>query len=95
MVQIIADIPEGSSQGKGWIIKREGNTAWILTNRHVLTSKDILPVSPKAEVEVEFFSDPPPGEVRLQMSAQIVEFTDPQEPLDMALLREDMATLTQ
>jgi len=56
-VLIIAnDIPgtQGQTRGTGWVVKREGNTIWVMTNRHVIANQQRQP-SPK--IEIEFFSD--------------------------------------
>jgi superkiller protein 3 len=56
-VLIIAnDIPgtQAPIKGTGWVVKREGNTVWVVTNRHVIADDKGKP-SPK--IEIEFFSD--------------------------------------
>ncbi|NEP01302.1 MAG: tetratricopeptide repeat protein [Symploca sp. SIO2E9] len=56
-VQIIAEVSEGNSIGAGWVVKREGNTVWIVTNRHVISGEQTKPPSDK--IKVEFFSELP------------------------------------
>ena len=56
-VLIIAnDIPgtQGQTRGTGWVVKREGNTIWVMTNRHVIANQQRQP-SPK--IGIEFFSE--------------------------------------
>ena len=53
--RIIAQGTEGSTIGAGWVVKKEGNTVWVVTNRHVISDRRNRQLS--KEVEVEFFSD--------------------------------------
>ncbi len=53
--RIIAQGTEGSAIGAGWVVKKEGNTVWVVTNRHVISDRRNRQLSKK--VEVEFFSD--------------------------------------
>ena len=56
-VLIIAnDIPGtlGTTRGTGWVVKREGNSIWVVTTRHVIANQSGKP-SPK--IEIEFFSN--------------------------------------
>ena len=56
-VLIIAnDIPgtQGQTRGTGWVVKREGNSIWVVTTRHVIANQSGKP-SPK--IEIEFFSN--------------------------------------
>jgi len=85
VVRIIAQIPTGSNIGTGWVVKREGNKAWIITNRHVVT--DARRTGSKSDkIELEFFSQPPPGKFPPRYSARILKITDVNDPLDLALL---------
>ncbi|MFM6133693.1 MAG: COP23 domain-containing protein, partial [Sphaerospermopsis kisseleviana] len=85
VVRIIAQIPPGSNIGAGWVVKREGNKAWIITNRHVVT--DAQRNSSKSDKrELEFFSQPPPGKFPPRYPARILQITDANNPLDLALL---------
>ncbi len=85
VVRIVAEIPTGSNIGAGWVVKREGNTAWILTNRHVVTDAQGTKRTSK-KIELEFYSEPPPGKFPPRYKARIVEITDANDPLDLALL---------
>jgi tetratricopeptide (TPR) repeat protein len=84
VVQIHATDSQGSSSGTGWIIKREQNKAFILTNRHVVTKNDEK--TPQPNLEVEFYSEPLPGQFRLRRPAKILNITTPDEPLDLAVV---------
>ncbi|MBD2387513.1 tetratricopeptide repeat protein, partial [Cylindrospermum sp. FACHB-282] len=86
VVRIIAEIPTGSNIGAGWVVKREGDTAWILTNRHVVTDPERTGrISEK--IALEFFSEPPPGQYPPRYTAKILQITPANDPLDLALLK--------
>ncbi|NEU74175.1 tetratricopeptide repeat protein [Hassallia byssoidea VB512170] len=85
VVRVIAQIPTGNSVGAGWVVKREGNKAWIVTNRHVVT--DFERSGRQSEkIELEFYSEPPKGKFKPRYAAKIVNITDTTNPLDLALL---------
>ena len=84
VVRIIAKNNINSEEGTGWIVKREGNQAWVITNRHVVTEKDEQ--QPHQNIEIEFFSQPPPGQFRKRSPAKIVGITSANDQLDLALL---------
>nr|WP_306422129.1 tetratricopeptide repeat protein [Nostoc sp. CHAB 5715] len=42
VVKVVAQIREGNSIGTGWVVKRESDRAWIVTNRHVVTGSEGL-----------------------------------------------------
>ena len=84
-VLIIAnDIPgtQGQTRGTGWVVKREGNTIWVMTNRHVIADNRGKP-SPK--IEIEFFSDI--EENRRTRFAATVEQISNDPNLDLAVLK--------
>ncbi len=85
VVKIIVKGSKGTAVGTGWLWKREGTTGWIITNRHVVKGKD-NPQTP-AKIEVEFYSQPPPGLFRQRQSARIVQTTTNSDWLDLALLK--------
>ena len=85
VVRIVAQIPTGSNIAAGWVVKREGNKAWIVTNRHVVTDY-LSSKRPSENIELEFYSQPPPGQYPPRHKAQIVQITDANDPLDLALL---------
>ncbi len=81
---IIKNSPELQSV-TGWVVKRQGNKAWIVTKRFVnTTDKTKLPSDP--EIEVEFYSKPKSGEFRLRKPAKIAKITAASDKLDLALL---------
>ncbi|MEH2287939.1 tetratricopeptide repeat protein [Nostoc sp.] len=84
VVRIIAEIPTGNNIATGWVVKREGNKAWIVTNRHVVTDANTKRSSEK--IELEFFSQPPTGIFLPRYTAKILQITDANDPLDLALL---------
>ena len=86
VVRIIVKTSDGNEVGTGWVVKREANTVWILTNRHVVT--DIKTTQrPSKKIELEFFSEPPPGKVTPRYTAEIEKITDANDPIDLALLK--------
>ncbi|MGJ5634447.1 COP23 domain-containing protein [Nostoc sp. CALU 1950] len=85
VVRIVAEIPTGNNIGAGWVVKREGNTAWILTNRHVVTDAQGTK-RPSEKIELEFFSNPPSGKFLPRYRARIMQITDANDPIDLALL---------
>ena len=105
VVRVITETPTGAEIGTGFVVRREGNTIWVLTNRHVVTtvaasrdpdtaadSRALRQAGELSEtVDVDFYSVPPPGRVWLRLPATIVEATGPQDELDLALLMIDNA----
>ena len=85
VVRIIAEIPTGNNIAAGWVVKREGNKAWIVTNRHVVTDAKGTGRSSE-KIELEFFSQPPAGIFPPRYTAKILQITDANDPLDLALL---------
>ncbi|MEG5035625.1 tetratricopeptide repeat protein [Microcoleus sp. AT3-D2] len=71
--------------GTGWVVKRQGNKAWVVTNRHVATAEKNTPQS-DLKIEVEFYSEPHSGEVRKRKPAKIAKITAASDKLDLALL---------
>ncbi|MEM6503682.1 MAG: tetratricopeptide repeat protein, partial [Cyanobacteria bacterium P01_C01_bin.89] len=80
---------ENTSDGTGWVIRRQGNKAWILTNRHVITGQhedSSTSLTPLKEINVDWFSEPPTNQVRCRQKARLVQqLEDP----DLALLEVD------
>ncbi|MGD1937954.1 MAG: tetratricopeptide repeat protein [Cyanophyceae cyanobacterium] len=80
---------ENTSDGTGWVIRRQGNKAWILTNRHVITGQhedSSTSLTPLKEINVDWFSEPPANQVRCRQKARLVQqLEDP----DLALLEVD------
>src|SRR5919199_685041 len=85
IVQIIIKSPSNWETATGWVVKREGSKAWIVTNRHVVAEGNNTP--PKIQkIEVEFYSEPPPGQFRKRQSARIAKMTPADSKLDLSLL---------
>ncbi|NEO33018.1 MAG: tetratricopeptide repeat protein [Symploca sp. SIO3C6] len=83
--RIIAEVSEDISIGTGWVVKRQGNTVWIVTNRHVIS--DSQSKCPSDKIEVEFFSELP-DDKRPRYKATIEELTDVNDSeLDLAVLK--------
>ncbi|GAB4232085.1 MAG: hypothetical protein Kow00121_60210 [Elainellaceae cyanobacterium] len=72
-----------SSIGAGFVIKREGETAWILTNRHVVSDSSTNQASNR--IEVEFFSEL--DDSRRPRYPATIEQLSPANDLDLAVLR--------
>ena len=82
--RIVAQVSaEGTSIGAGWVIKKEANTVWIVTNRHVVSDNKTKIHSKK--IEVEFFSELPDKE-RPRYPATIINSTERNDALDLAVL---------
>jgi superkiller protein 3 len=84
VVRIIHKNPAGIVWGTGWVVKRQGSKAWIVTNRHVVTDENIPDRNGK--FEVEFYSQPPSGQFHRRESAQIAQTTAARDSLDLAVL---------
>ncbi|MEG4088451.1 tetratricopeptide repeat protein [Microcoleus sp. Pol12B4] len=81
---IIKNSPELQSV-TGWVVKRQGNKAWIVTKRLVKTT-DKTKLQSAPEIEVEFYSKPKSGEFRKRKPAKIAKITAASDQLDLALL---------
>jgi tetratricopeptide (TPR) repeat protein len=75
----------GGSMGTGWVVKRSGNQAWIVTNRHVIANSQ-QETQTEARVFVEFYSEPLPGQIRKRSRAKILHAADAKDWLDVAVL---------
>ncbi|MBR8827555.1 MAG: tetratricopeptide repeat protein [Gomphosphaeria aponina SAG 52.96 = DSM 107014] len=84
IVKIILKSEDGWGIGTGWIVKREGNKAWVVTNRHVVVKKEEQ--QENETIEIEFYSTPPPGQFRKRQTAKIVHKTSTNDWLDLAVL---------
>jgi tetratricopeptide (TPR) repeat protein len=87
VVRITARFDSGNTvNGTGWIFKRQGSKAWIITNRHVLVDPEVDNLVTK-NVEAEFYSEPPPNKPRFRQSAIIKKITNiDDERIDLAVL---------
>jgi tetratricopeptide (TPR) repeat protein len=89
VVKIVADNPdnvegdEGDQTGSGWVIKRTGNKALIVTNRHVVTDANGIY---STKIRVDFYSEPPIDQVYYWCNAKILKTTDDKSQLDLAIL---------
>jgi superkiller protein 3 len=83
VVRVIAKSPADWGIGTGWLVKREGNKAWIVTNRHVVTKEDQQQL--EEQIELEFYSTPP-SQFRKRRPARIAKITAANDPLDLAVL---------
>ncbi|MEH2319442.1 tetratricopeptide repeat protein [Nostoc sp.] len=72
---------QGIEIGTGVVIKRESNRTLILTNRHVIFDG----YEQGKNIQVEFFSSPPPNRVRMRRDAKLFKMTS-EEQLDLAVL---------
>ena len=75
---------QGINIGAGWVVKKEANTVWIVTNYHVVS--DDKTKIPSKKIEVEFFSELP-DEKRPRYQATIVGKTADNDELDLAILK--------
>jgi superkiller protein 3 len=91
VVKIIARFPhsaKGSGYGTGFVIKRKGNKAWIVTNRHVVFEPDTQQRGEDLQVEL-YYGNPPDGipVARLEKApVRLLQMTEPNDPLDLAVL---------
>ncbi|MEG4217368.1 tetratricopeptide repeat protein [Microcoleus sp. Pol14C6] len=88
VVRIIAEFSssdiQGSQKGTGLVIQREGNRTLIITNRHVIL--DQATGKQGQNIQVEFFSEPPSGKLRMRRNARVLGMTPPTDNLDIAVL---------
>ena len=80
---VVQESGERYGHGAGWVVKKEGNTVWIVTNRHVISNKITKILSKK--IEVDFFSELPDSE-RPRYPATIINSTERNDSLDLAVL---------
>ncbi|MEO0768702.1 MAG: trypsin-like peptidase domain-containing protein [Cyanobacteria bacterium J06649_4] len=71
---------QGGGAGTGWVVHRENNSLWIVTNRHV--------IGEVGEIDVQFFSNRPPKRDYLKLPATPVQISP---DIDLALLKVDGA----
>ena len=72
---------QGIEVGTGVVIQRDANRTLILTNRHVIFDGN----EQGENIQVEFFSSPPTGKVRMRRNAKLLKMT-PTDKLDLAVL---------
>jgi tetratricopeptide (TPR) repeat protein len=89
---------KGTAYGTGYVVKRRGTTVWIITNRHVVVDRDTEQRGDNLEVE-PYYGENLPNLPRDRAKAKIIQITEPQENLDLALLEvtglpDDISPLT-
>ncbi|WP_157867414.1 serine protease [Gloeothece citriformis] len=86
IVKVVIKSSNYQGVGTGWVLKREGKNALIVTNRHVVTNPE-QKQEQDAKIEVELYSQPPAGQIRKRIPAHLLEKTDPNDWLDIAVLK--------
>jgi superkiller protein 3 len=88
VVLIIAEFSgrerQGNEYGTGLVIQRDGNRTLIITNRHVIFEQ--ATGKQGQNIQVEFFSEPPSGQLRMRRNARILGMTSADDNLDIAVL---------
>jgi Tfp pilus assembly protein PilF/V8-like Glu-specific endopeptidase len=82
IVKVVAQTSFGPSYGTGWVLTKQGNRVWIVTNRHVVTDSEGNR-QPSKKISVEFYST---NEVRPRLPAKIANITKNNDFLDLAVL---------
>jgi superkiller protein 3 len=85
IVKIVIRGKNKNGIGTGWLLKRNQDTAWILTNRHVVTNSR-QEIDAGSRIFVEYYSQPPQGKIRKRSKAKILHITPPNDWLDLAVL---------
>lgn len=85
VVKIIIRGRQKNGIGTGWFWKRDQDTAWIVTNRHVVANFR-QEIDREARIFVEYYSQPPTGQIRKRSKAKILHITEPDDWLDLAVL---------
>ena len=75
---------QGSEYGTGLVIQRDGNRTLIITNRHVIF--DQATRKQGQNIQIEFFSEPPSGKLRMRRNARVLGMTSADDNLDIAVL---------
>jgi protein O-GlcNAc transferase len=84
--RIIVPKTDASEIAAGWVVKRQGNTAWIVTNRHVVNDPKIKRQVQKS-IQVEFYSELS-DKRRPRYNAKILHITPDQAgEIDLAILQ--------
>jgi superkiller protein 3 len=78
----------GFGKGTGYVIRRDGNRAWILTNRHVIVDSEGNKPAIKVRLEL-FYGNLPEGKLAPRLPATIEKFTSVKDAQDLAILRVD------
>ncbi|MFM7405084.1 MAG: tetratricopeptide repeat protein [Cuspidothrix sp.] len=72
---------QGTEVGTGVVIHRDANRTLIITNRHLIVDRN----EQGKDIQVEFFSSPPPDRVRMRRNAKLLPM-NPTDELDLAIL---------
>ncbi|PSF37506.1 hypothetical protein C7H19_10080 [Aphanothece hegewaldii CCALA 016] len=88
IVKIFALGDSFNSIGTGWIVKRENNKAWIVTNRHVVIDSEKT-LKQASRIAVEFYSTPEKGQIRRRQNAKIIKVAPQEDWIDLAVLEVD------
>ena len=95
VVRVVTDTQTGINYGTGWVIKRQEDRIWVLTNRHVVTksatsnyqtSVQAQTADISSSVKIDLYSESGSDESLLRLPAQVVEVTDSFQDIDLALL---------
>jgi superkiller protein 3 len=86
VVRVVAQFANTAEQrGTGWVFKRQGDRALIVTNRHVVIDQKGDQV-PAKSITIELFSQPQADQGYRRLTAQLVRHTPLQSDLDLAVL---------
>jgi len=78
----------GVEYGTGWVMSRQGNKAWIVTNKHVIFNGN----RDGDEIKVEpYYGDIPDNLIPSRLNAGIVNKTQKNEALDLAVLEVEFS----
>ncbi|MGK7924546.1 MAG: tetratricopeptide repeat protein [Spirulina sp.] len=90
VVKIIAESPSSNlsyEEGTGWVIKREGDIAWIVTNRHVVSNDDD-DIEQHTNISLEIYMGDLPEHLKKPRVTCEIDFIETQpNSLDIALLK--------
>jgi tetratricopeptide (TPR) repeat protein len=79
---------QGVDYGTGWVMHRQGDRAWIVTNRHVVFNGS----QDGDEIQIEpYYGDVPNNLIPSRLNARIVNKTLANESLDLAVLEVEFS----
>lgn len=84
VVKIIAHSADQRAVGSGWVVKRQGSKAWVVTNSHVVASNPNQ--KSKTKIEVEFYSQPSAEQFRKRKPAKLLKANPIENWRDLAVL---------
>jgi superkiller protein 3 len=88
VVKIIAFFPgnaKGTAYGTGYVIKREGDKVWIITNRHCVFDKDTGDRGENLQVE-PYYGSPPDTLYREYIAAKVIPQSERDQQIDLTIL---------